>query len=67
MHETLREFAELVGRCLARRWLREREALKRVGTKPDPRDKRPDPASTVPSADDATPSNPVSDDSHRVG
>lgn len=25
MHETLQQFAELVGRCLACRWLRERE------------------------------------------
>ena len=25
MNETLREFAELVGRCLAKRWLRERD------------------------------------------
>ena len=28
MNETLLEFAELVGRCLAKRWLRERDLVK---------------------------------------
>lgn len=38
MHETLREFAELVGRCLARRWLRERDASKKGAMRPESRD-----------------------------
>ena len=32
MHELLREYAELIGRCLARRWLREQETLKSNGS-----------------------------------
>ena len=32
MHETLKEYAELVGRCLARRWRRQRDELKRQST-----------------------------------
>jgi hypothetical protein len=36
MHETLREYAELVGRCLARRWRRQRDELKRQSTVHNP-------------------------------
>ncbi len=35
MPETLQQFAELVGRCLARRWLRERDALKNDVMRPE--------------------------------
>ena len=30
MNETLQEFAELVGRCLAKRWLRERDLFNKT-------------------------------------
>ena len=36
MHETLKEFAELVGRCLARRWRRQCDELKRQSTVHNP-------------------------------
>ena len=36
MHETLKEYAELVGRCLARRWRRQRDELKRQSTVHNP-------------------------------
>jgi len=47
MHTTLREFAELVGRCLATRWLREREALKSMTTPPAADEEGPAPCATA--------------------
>ena len=34
MNKLLHEFAELVGRCLARRWLREADDARRENTRP---------------------------------
>jgi hypothetical protein len=68
MHETLREFSELVGRCLAWRWLRERETLKRAEDTPDTPDSSSDPASTgPPEDDDVTPSNAAPNDDRPAG
>ena len=45
MNETIREFAEFVGRCLARRWQRERNALKGKESPPETHEARSAPGS----------------------